>query len=68
MTDDRIKITCSNNDRVADAKIVQRGLKRLVVSMSMGASSVEIILTRDEVTKPFVGRLAGMEFTSPANS
>ncbi len=63
---DTVKVTCTNNDKVVDAKIVQRSMKRLVVALAMGGGSVEVVLTRDEVTKPFVGRMAGMEFTAPA--
>jgi hypothetical protein len=49
-----------------DAKIVQRSLKRLVVSLAAaGAGTMELVLTRDDPTKPFIGRLAGMEFTAP---
>jgi len=62
---DKIKITCTNNDRTVDAAVVQRSLKRLVVAFP-GAG--ELVLTRDDVTKPFVGRMAGMEFTAPANT
>jgi hypothetical protein len=65
---DTVKVTCTNNDRVVDAKIVQRSLKRLVVSLSVGAGSTELVLTRDNPIKPFVGRMAGMEFTAPANT
>lgn len=63
---DTVKITCTNNDRVVDAKVVQRSLKRLVVSIQAGgAGAMELVLTRDDPTKPFVGRMAGMEFTAP---
>jgi hypothetical protein len=62
---EKIKITCTQNDRVVDATIVQRSLKRLVVAFP-GVG--ELVLNRDDVTKPFVGRMAGMEFTAPANS
>jgi hypothetical protein len=62
---DTVKITCTNNDRAVDAKVVQRALKRLVVVFP-GAG--ELVLSRDEVTKPFVGRMAGMEFTAPASA
>ncbi len=66
---DKVKITCTNNDRVVDAQVVQRSLKRLVVSFAApGAGTMELVLTRDDPTKPFVGRLAGMEFTAPAGS
>lgn len=66
---DTVKITCTNNDRVVDAKVIQRSLKRLVVSIAAGgAGSMELVLTRDETTKPFVGRMAGMEFTAPAGA
>jgi len=59
---DKVKITCTQNDRVVDATIVQRSLKRLVVAFP-GVG--ELVLNRDDVTKPFVGRMAGMEFTAP---
>jgi hypothetical protein len=62
---DKVKITCTNNDRVVDATVVQRSLKRLVVAFP-GVG--ELILNRDDVTKPFVGRMAGMEFTAPASA
>ena len=65
---DTVKVTCTNNDRVVDAKIIQRSLKRLVVSLSLGAGTTELVLTRDNPTKPFVGRMAGMEFTAPAST
>lgn len=65
----KVKITCTNNDRVVDATLVQRSLKRLVVSFQApGAGTMELVLTRDDPTKPFIGRLAGMEFTAPAGS
>ena len=62
---DKVKITCTNNDRIVDASVVQRSMKRLVVAFP-GVG--ELVLTRDEVTKPFVGRMAGMEFTAPAST
>jgi hypothetical protein len=62
---DTIRITCTNNDRVVDAKVVQRAMKRLVVAFP-GVG--EMVLTRDDPKKPFIGRMAGMEFTAPANS
>jgi hypothetical protein len=62
---DKVRITCTNNDRVVDAPVVQRSVKRLVVAFP-GVG--ELVLTRDEVTKPFVGRMAGMEFTAPASA
>ncbi|HEX9461878.1 MAG TPA: hypothetical protein VGB82_04700 [Alphaproteobacteria bacterium] len=65
---DTVKVTCTNNDRVVDAKIVQRSMKRLVVTLSTGAGSTELVLTRDSPAKPFVGRMAGMEFTAPAST
>ena len=62
---DKVKITCTQNDRVVDATVVQRSMKRLVVAFP-GAG--ELVLNRDEVTKPFIGRMAGMEFTAPSDS
>ena len=62
---DIIRITCTNNDRVVDATVVQRSLKRLVVAFP-GVG--ELVLNRDDPKKPFVGRMAGMEFTAAANS
>ena len=62
---DKVKVTCTNNDRVVDATIVQRSQKRLVVNL---AGSMEVVLTRDDLKKPFVGRMAGMEFTAPADT
>jgi hypothetical protein len=65
---DTVKVTCTNNDRVVDAKVVQRSMKRLVVTLTAGPGNMELVLTRDDPRKPFVGRLAGMEFTAPAAS
>ncbi len=65
---DTVKVTCTNNDRVVDAKVVQRSLKRLVVAIAAGAGTMELVLTRDSPAKPFVGRMAGMEFTAPASA
>lgn len=65
---DTVKITCTNNDRAVDAKIIQRSLKRLVVSLAAGGGTTELVLTRSDPTKPFVGRIGGMEFTAPAGS
>jgi len=65
---DTVKVTCTNNDKVVDAKIVQRSMKRLVVALSMGGGAMELVLTRDAPNKPFVGRMAGMEFTAPATT
>jgi hypothetical protein len=65
---DTVKVTCTNNDRVVDAKIVQRSLKRLVVSIGAGAGAMELVLTRDSPTKPFIGRMGAMEFTAPAST
>ena len=62
---DKVKITCTNNDRVVDATVIQRSLKRLVVAFP-GAG--ELVLNRDDVTKPFVGRMAGMELTAPPST
>ena len=65
---DTVKVTCTNNDRVVDARIVTRSQKRLVVALQAGPGTMELVLTRDDVKKPFVGRMAGMEFTAPATS
>ena len=65
---DTVKITCTNNDRVVDAKVIQRSQKRLVVSLAAGGGVMELVLTRDDLKKPFVGRMAGMEFTAPAGT
>jgi hypothetical protein len=65
---DTVKVTCTNNDRVVDARVVTRSLKRLVVTLQAGPGTMELVLTRDDVKKPFVGRMAGMEFTAPATS
>ena len=66
---DTVKVTCTNNDKVVDAKIVQRSMKRLVVALSMGGGgTMELVLTRDAPNKPFIGRMAGMEFTAPATT
>jgi hypothetical protein len=63
-----VKVTCTNNDRVVDATILSRSLKRIVVSLKTGSGTMELVLTRDDPKKPFVGRMAGMEFTAPAGS
>jgi len=65
---DKVKVTCTNNDRVVDAAVVQRSTKRLVVSLGGGAGSMEVVLNRDDPKKPYVGRMAGMEFTAPADA
>jgi hypothetical protein len=65
---DTVKVTCTNNDRVVDATITQRSLKRIVVALGAGAGAMELVMTRDDVTKPFVGRMSGMEFTAPAKT
>lgn len=65
---DTVKVTCTNNDRVVEAEVVQRSMKRLVVLIAAGGDSMELVLTRDDPRKPFVGRLTGMEFTAPAAS
>jgi hypothetical protein len=63
-----VKVTCTNNDRVVDATILLRSLKRMVVSLKAGSGTMELVLTRDDPKKPFVGRMAGMEFTAPVGS
>lgn len=65
---DTVKVTCTNNDRVVDATVVQRSLKRLVVSLAVGGGTMELVLSRESPTKPFVGRMAGMEFTAPSGA
>jgi hypothetical protein len=65
---DTVKVTCTNNDRVVSAAVIQRSLKRLVVSLAGGGGSMEVVLSRDDPKKPFVGRMAGMEFTAPADA
>ncbi len=63
-----IKVTCTNNDRVVDAKVLSRSMKRLVVALQAGPGTMEMVLTRSDPKKPFVGRMAGMEFTAPPDS
>jgi hypothetical protein len=65
---DTVKVTCTNNDRVVDAKVLSRSVKRLLVALKAGPGTMELVLTRDDPKKPFVGRMAGMEFTAPASS
>jgi hypothetical protein len=63
-----VKVTCTNNDRTVEAKILSRSVKRLVVALPAGPGAMEVVLTRDDVKKPFVGRMAGLEFTAPATA
>ncbi len=63
-----VKVTCTNNDRVVEAKILSRSMKRLLVEVPAGPGKMELVLTRDDIGKPFVGRMAGLEFTAPASS
>jgi hypothetical protein len=63
-----VTVTCTNNDRTVQAKLLSRAMKRLVVALPAGPGTMELILTRDDPTKPFVGRMAGLEFTAPASS
>jgi hypothetical protein len=63
-----VKVTCTNNDRVVDAQIITRSQKRLVVALKAGPGTMELVLTREDLKKPFVGRMAGMEFTAPATT
>jgi hypothetical protein len=65
---ERIRVTCTDNDRVVDATLVSRSAKRLVVSLALGAASVELVLTRHDLRRPFVGRYHGMEFTAAADT
>ena len=65
---DTDKVTCTNNDRVVDARIDTRSQKRLVVALQAGPGTMELVLSRDDLKKPFVGRMAGMEFTAPATT
>jgi hypothetical protein len=40
----------------------------LVVLVQAGPGTMELVLTRDQTSKPFVGKMAGMEFTAPADT
>lgn len=63
-----VKITCTNNDRTVDARVLSRSPKRLLVALQAGPGTMELVLIRDDLKKPFIGRMAGMEFTAPATS
>lgn len=65
---DTITVTCTNNDRTIQGKILSRSMKRLVVEVPAGPGKMELVLTREDVKKPFVGRMAGLEFTAPATA
>jgi hypothetical protein len=65
---DTITVTCTNNDRAIQGKILSRSMKRLVVEVPAGPGKMELVLTRDDIKKPFVGRMAGLEFTAPATA
>lgn len=64
---DTVKVTCTNNDRTVDAKVLSRSARRLLVELPAGPGKMELVLTRDDPGKPFVGRMAGLEFTAPAS-
>lgn len=63
---DTVKITCTNNDRVVEGKVLSRSMKRILVEVAVGGSRLELVLTRDDPRRPFVGRIGGLEFTAPA--
>lgn len=65
---DTITVTCTNNDRTIQGKILSRSMKRLVVEVPAGPGKMELVLTREDIKKPFVGRMAGLEFTAPATA
>lgn len=65
---DTVPITCTNNDRTVQATVLSRSPKRLLVALPAGPGRMEVVLTRDDLSKPFVGRMAGLEFTAPASA
>lgn len=65
---DTVRITCTNNDRTVEAQVLSRAPKRLLVSFAAGPGRMELVLTRDDLKKPYVGRMSGMEFTAPASA
>lgn len=59
---DVCKVTNTNNGRTLDADVLQRGDKRIRVAIQN--TDLTITMTRDDVRRPYVGRVAGLEFTS----
>ena len=62
---DRVRVVCTENGRAVEAKVLSRSPRRLLVSLPLGSGErdIELVLTRDDIGKPYAGRLAGLEFT-----
>ncbi len=65
---DTVQITCTDNDRVVEGKVLSRSMKRILVEVTVGGSRLELVLSRGDPRRPFVGRLGGLEFTAPAST
>lgn len=55
-------LTNTNNSKTAKADVLQRSDKRLRVVLQ--GTDTTITLTRDDTRRPYVGSMAGLEFTT----
>ncbi len=59
---DRVKVVNTNNGRTVEADVLQRSDKRLRVALV--GTAITLTMTRDDIRRPFVGSMNGLEFTS----
>jgi hypothetical protein len=59
---DTVKVTSTDSSRTVDADVVYRSDKKLIVIPEN--TTVCLVLHRESVKKPYVGRIGAMEFTS----
>lgn len=59
---DTCKVINTNNGRTVIGDILQRSDKRIRVALQ--GTNMTLTMTRDDVRRPYVGKAAGLEFTT----
>ena len=59
---DQVEVTCTDNDKVAIADVLQRTDKLLKIAFV--GSTMSILLKREDIKKPYVGNFKNLEFIS----
>ncbi len=56
----KIKITCTDTEKTAEADIIKESDKELIVALV--GSNIRLVLKRKDIRKPYIGYYNSMEF------
>ena len=59
---EQVEVTCTDNDKIVIADVLQRTDKLLKVAFV--GSTIAVLLKREDTKKPYVGNFKNLEFVS----